>query len=68
MKSARTPKDMLIVPVASAITLAWLASLVAGMFEQSFIALEVTTPAMLLVAGYVFGVSIVKGSQSPPKE
>ena len=41
----------------------WVASLVAGMLSQSFTALEVTTPVMLLLAGYVFGVQIVKGTR-----
>lgn len=61
---ARTPRDLLVVPIALAVTAAWLGALVIGMFQGSFIALEVTTPVMLVVAGYVFGVQIVRGTRA----
>lgn len=61
MKHA-TPRDILVLPLAIVVAAAWVASLVAGMFEQTFVALEVTTPVMLILTGYVFGVQIVKGA------
>lgn len=60
--SARTPRDILILPLAALVALGWSASLVAAMLTQDFIPLEATSPAMLLVLGYTFGVQIVKGS------
>lgn len=67
MKHA-TPRDILILPLAAVVAGAWVASLVAGMFEQSFVALEVTTPVMLILVGYVFGVQIVKGASGGKNE
>lgn len=58
----------MIIPVAAVVTLAWASSLVAGMLSQSFTALEVTTPVMLLLSGYVFGVQIVKGAAKDEAE
>lgn len=53
-------RDMLIFPVALVVLLGWAASLVVGLITQSFVALTVTTPLMLMLAGYVFGVNIVR--------
>lgn len=47
-------------PVAMTVLVAWLASLGIGAVQQSWVPLEVTTPVMLLLAGYVFGVSITR--------
>jgi len=55
-----SPRDRLILPLASIVAGAWAGSLVAGFVEHSYVALEVTTPVMLIVTGYVFGVSIVR--------
>lgn len=50
----------LVMPVAMTVLVAWLASLGIGAVQQSWVPLEVTTPVMLLLAGYVFGVSITR--------
>lgn len=56
-------RDKLLMPVALVVLLGWVASLIAGFFTQSYVALTVTTPLMLMLSGYVFGVNIVrKGS------
>lgn len=60
MPPARTPKDRLIYPLAAVVAAGWSASLIAGFVTRTYIALEVTTPVMLIVTGYVFGVSIVR--------
>jgi len=49
--------------VAAVVLLGWAAALVVGFITGSYTALTVTTPLMLMLAGYVFGVNIVrKGS------
>jgi hypothetical protein len=53
-------RELLIFPVAVAVLLGWLASLAVGLLTQSYTALTVTTPLMLMLAGYVFGVNIVR--------
>lgn len=53
-------RDLLIMPVAFFVLLGWAASLVVGLITASFTALTVTTPLMLMLAGYVFGASLVR--------
>lgn len=53
-------RDFLLLPVAVTVLLGWSASLCAGLITQSYTALTVTTPLMLMLAGYVFGVNIVR--------
>lgn len=55
-------RDLLILPVAVVVLLGWAASLVVGFLTQSYVALTATTPLMLALAGYVFGVNIVRKS------
>jgi hypothetical protein len=56
-------REKLLLPVAAFVLLGWAAALVAGFVTGSYTALTVTTPLMLMLAGYVFGVNIVrKGS------
>jgi hypothetical protein len=55
-------RDALIFPVAAIVLLGWFGSLVDGVLTQSFTALTYTTPLMLALAGYVFGVQIVRKS------
>ncbi len=57
-------RNLLIVPVAAVVMLGWLGSLVIGAISNNFVPLTITTPVMLLLAGYVFGVRIVKGVQT----
>ncbi|HYT45051.1 MAG TPA: hypothetical protein VEP90_22175, partial [Methylomirabilota bacterium] len=55
-------RDLLVVPVAFVVLVVWIASLIGGLITQSFIALTLTTPVMILLAGWVFGINIVKRS------
>jgi hypothetical protein len=58
-------RDLLIYPVAAVVLAGWAAALVVALLTNQFTALTVTTPLMLMLAGWVFGVSIVrKGSES----
>jgi hypothetical protein len=57
-----TKRDALIFPVAAIVLAGWFGSLVDGVLTQSFTALTYTTPLMLALAGYVFGVQIVRKS------
>lgn len=50
----------LTVPVALVTMAAWLVSLCYAVLENSFVPLTVTTPVMLLLAGYAFGSTIIK--------
>ncbi len=53
-------RDKLIYPVAGVVLLGWFASLVDGVVTQTYTPLTYTTPLMLALAGYVFGVQIVR--------
>jgi hypothetical protein len=57
-------RDRLILPVAAVVLAAWSASLAAGIITQAYTALTVTTPVMLVLAGYVFGVGIVRSREN----
>lgn len=57
-------REALIVPVAAFVLVGWAASLVVGLITQSYAALTITTPLMLMLAGYVFGVNIVRRSSN----
>lgn len=52
-------RALLIFPVSAVVLAGWAASLVAGLITSSFTALTITTPLMLMLAGYVFGVNLV---------
>jgi len=54
-----TPRDRLVFPLAAIIGLGWLSSLVVALTSQQYVALKWTTPALLLLCGYVFGVQII---------
>lgn len=54
-------RDKLIYPVAGVVLLGWAASLAAGIITGSYVPLTVTSPIMVMLAGYVFGVSLVRG-------
>lgn len=45
------------------ISLGWLFSLGVGAIQKNWDALTVTTPVMLLVAGYAFGISITRTTE-----
>lgn len=53
----------LTIPVALVVMIAWISSLGIGALTNNFVPLTITTPVMLLLAGYVFGVQIVKGAK-----
>jgi len=52
-------RDLLILPVAFIILVVWTGSLVGGLITQSYVALTLTTPVMLILAGFVFGIKIL---------
>ena len=56
----RNKRDLLILPVAAFVLLGWAVSLLAAVIFGSVAALTITTPLMLMLAGYVFGVNIVR--------
>jgi hypothetical protein len=55
------PRERLILPVAVCVLLGWVAALTYAMIEGEYTPLTVVTPLMLLLAGYAFGTSIVRG-------
>jgi hypothetical protein len=57
-------RDVLIIPVAAVVLLAWIVSLMSSILTDSFVSLTITTPVMIMLAGYVFGVSITKSKQN----
>ena len=61
-------RDRLVYPVAATVLAGWMLSLVYGILSDSFSALTVVTPVMLLLAGYVFGVNIVKTAKGESSE
>ena len=61
MVSGREAKrDLLILPVSFVVLGGWGASLVTGIVTDSYEALTFTTPLMIGLAGYVFGVQLVR--------
>ena len=42
------------------ILLAWLASLLTGLMTHDYEGLQLVTPIMIMYAGYIFGVELVK--------
>ena len=55
-------RDQLIIPVSVLIMLSWAAALGYALLRGQYTPLTIVTPVMLLLAGYVFGTSIVKRS------
>lgn len=53
-------RELLIFPLAAVVLVGWCAALVVGLITQNYTALTFTTPLMLALAGYVFGVNIVR--------
>lgn len=62
MSNDTTKRDMLILPVSIIVCLAWIVSLYSAAVQNQYTMLTITTPAMLMLLGYVFGVSIVKSA------
>jgi hypothetical protein len=60
-------REKLIVPVALCVMACWVAALIAGMFTQNFTPFEIATPVMILLAGYTFGVQIVRSNVEKDK-
>jgi hypothetical protein len=56
-------RDVLVLPVAAVVLLAWVAALCAALITREYAPLTAVTPVMLLLAGYVFGSSIVKSAR-----
>ena len=54
-------RNSLVYPVAAVVLVGWLLSLVAGLINHDYAPLTITTPVMVMLAGYAFGVQIVKG-------
>lgn len=64
MNEKRTAREILAVPLGIVVGVGWAASLVMGLITNSFVGLEITTPVMLLLSGYVFGVQIVRSAKN----
>lgn len=61
------PRSKLAYPVGAIITVVWAASALAGFISGSFTGLEVVSPVMMVFAGYLFGINIVRtGEKSLP--
>ena len=61
----------LTIPVSIAVLVGWLSALGYSLITAQYTPLTIVTPVMLLLAGYVFGVSIVGGGDKnghKPKE
>lgn len=56
-------RELLIFPVAGFVLLGWAASLAVALIASSYTALTITTPLMLMLAGYVFGVNLVSSKK-----
>ena len=61
--SGNNIREKLIIPVALCVMAGWVAALTAGIFSQNFTPFEIATPVMILLAGYVFGVQIVRTTE-----
>jgi hypothetical protein len=53
-------RDMLILPVSLLVLLGWISSLVFAFLTDEYTPLTVVTPIMLVLAGFIFGSSIVR--------
>lgn len=58
------PERWLINLISLAVTAAWLVALGASIITSEYTPLEVTTPVMLILAGYAFGIKITKNGSS----
>lgn len=58
-----TRREKLTYPVAFAVLLVWIASAGYSFVSGVYTPLEVTTPVMLLLAGYVFGIQITRSAK-----
>jgi hypothetical protein len=47
--------------VATVVCIGWLASLALGSIQRNWTPLTVTTPVMLVLAGYAFGIRLTRG-------
>lgn len=55
--NAGAPMRTLVIAV---VTFVWAASAITGLIVDRYTVLEIVTPAMMLVIGYLFGVKIVR--------
>ena len=53
-------RDLLTIPVAVFVLLGWAGSLVVALLRHDYTPLTITMPLMLMLAGWVFGVSVVR--------
>lgn len=53
-------RNLLVLPLAGVVIVGWSASLAVGAVTGSYVPLTLTTPLMLALAGYVFGVNLVR--------
>lgn len=53
-------RESLIYPLAIIVMLGWVGSLALAFLRGEYTPLTVVTPVMLLLAGYVFGTSIIR--------
>jgi hypothetical protein len=64
----RAPNQSLIAAVAGAVILGWLFSLGIGAVQENWTPLTITTPVMLILAGYAFGIRLTRSSNGNGKE
>jgi len=60
--SSSGASSAIIAIVAIATVLGWLGSLAIGALEQNWTPLSITTPVMLILAGYAFGIRITRSN------
>jgi hypothetical protein len=58
----------LIAFVAAAVVVGWLASFAIGAVQQNWTPLTITTPVMLILAGYAFGIRLTRNGNGGNRE
>lgn len=61
----RNYQQILVVPVATAVLLVWMAAAVYSFLSDQYAPLTITTPVMLVLAGYVFGFRSISKALEP---
>lgn len=51
-------------PVGIVVVTVWTISVIGGFITKDFTPLTITTPVMLILAGYAFGLTITKGGKN----
>jgi hypothetical protein len=58
-------REKLILPVTITILVVWVSAAGFSFIAQQYVPLEVATPVMLVMTGYVFGIQISRNGKRP---